>query len=104
MRMIRSDCYSRALQCDVNDFRRCVNPQRKPVPDSVGNDELAFAVTIESRPIPEQRGAASQLLIQHQLSAVGMARKRERHLVFGGGIKRVRMMRQQDRERIRRRC
>ena len=62
----------------MNNFRGRVDAKREPVPDTVRDNELASAAGIESGPVSEHGGSKSQLLVQHQLSAMSVAGKRQR--------------------------
>lgn len=63
-----------STQRDVYDFSRSVYAQRKPVTNAVRNNQLAHPALIEPGPVAKQRWTKSELLIQHQLSAVRVAR------------------------------
>jgi hypothetical protein len=47
----------RATQSEVDYFRRCVDPDRKPVANSIGYDQLTSSTRVKPRPVAEYRGA-----------------------------------------------
>jgi hypothetical protein len=91
---------SLSMQRDVHDFSGRVYPQGKPISNAVRNNQLARAAFIEPGPIAKQRRTESGLLVQHQLPAVSVTRKNQRHSGVRRGVESMRVMREQNRERI----
>lgn len=65
---------SRSPQSQMHNFSGRVDAQRKPISHTVRNDKLARPTFVQSGPITKQGWSEPDLLIQHQLSAVRVAR------------------------------
>jgi hypothetical protein len=55
----------RATQSDVDDFRRRVDPEGKPVANSIGHDQLSASPLVKSRPVAEESGTHTVLAVKH---------------------------------------
>lgn len=55
----------RPPQSEMHNFRRSVNPQRKPITHTVRYNQLARPAFVQSRPVTKQGWAEPQLFIQH---------------------------------------
>ena len=92
---------SRAAQSEVDDFRRRVDPDRKPVANAIGYDHLTASARVKSRPVAEKRGTHTVLTVKHDFPAVRVAGQRQRQVRLDRGVEGMRMMCQQNGEGIR---
>ena len=85
----------------MDDFRRRVDPDRKPVANAIGHDHLAASSCVKPRPVAEESGTRAVLAIKHQLPAVRVAGERQRQVRLNSRVEGARMMRQQNGEGVR---
>ena len=92
---------ARATQSDVDDFRRRVDSNGKPVANPIGYDHLTPPARVKSRPVAEKRGTHTVLTVKHDFPAVRVAGKRQRQVRLDRSVEGMRMMCQQNGEGIR---
>jgi len=85
----------------MNDLRRRVDPDGKPIAHPVGHHRLAAAPLIKPGPVAEHGRAKTVPAVKHQLPAMRMAGERQRQIQLNRRVEGMRMMRQQNREGIR---
>ena len=84
----------------MNDFGGGVEAQGEHVADAVGDDQLAVAALIQSRPMSGTASGWAEVGREHQLAAVRVPGKRQGQILANSGVEGVGMMREENREGV----